>query len=370
MEIDHLHFYVDDLERWQQWFSRRCTCELWGNGEDAMARRRLLVLGQVPLLLSAPQHDDSPIAQYLRQHPPGLADVAFQVADLQTALRHYWTATPSAEQPLVAPPQPSYQAPGLQWCQVAGWGSMRHTLIERERQSQENRFPGITLEKHRPVPPLHITAVDHAVLNVQTGDLARAVDWYERHFGFCRTQTFNIATSYSGLQSQVLVHPDGTATLPINQPATANSQVQEFLTHNRGAGIQHVALRSTDILQDVDRLKDLGLTFLPVPSTYYQGLPQRPGYCAQGLDWAAIAQTQILVDWSPEAPQARLLQTFTQPIFDQPTFFFEVIERQTVWQQQQETTAQGFGEGNFRALFEAIEREQMKRGSLDTSGCA
>jgi 4-hydroxyphenylpyruvate dioxygenase len=368
MEIDHLHFYVDDLERWQQWFSQRCACELWGNGEDAATRRRLLALGQVPLLLSAPRHDESPVARYLRQHPPGLADVAFRVTDVQAAVRRYGTAAASAGKPLTASVQPSDQEPGLRWCQVAGWGSVRHTLIER--QASKPCFPGIRLVDNPRLPQLDVTAIDHAVLNVQTGDLARAVDWYERHFGFCRTQMFNIATSYSGLQSQVLVHPDGTATLPINQPATANSQVQEFLTYNRGTGVQHVALRSADILQDVARLKALGLTFLSVPSTYYQTLTQRSGYCAQGLDWAAIAQTQILVDWSPEAPQARLLQTFTQPIFDQPTFFFEVIERQTIWQKQQKTTAQGFGEGNFRALFEAIEREQMKRGSLDASGCA
>ncbi|WP_072016038.1 VOC family protein [Leptolyngbya sp. KIOST-1] len=181
-----------------------------------------------------------------------------------------------------------------------------------------------------------------------------------------------VDTPHSGLRSQVLAHPQGKAQLPINEPATANSQVQEFLDHNRGGGVQHVALHTTDIVQTVGQLRAGGVRFLAVPPSYYETLRRRPGYSTQDDmegDWlrqreAAIAQLEILVDWEPHRPQARLLQTFTQPLLNIPTVFFELIQRQVVQVQEEAVQAQGFGERNFQALFEAIEREQLKRGSL------
>jgi 4-hydroxyphenylpyruvate dioxygenase len=144
---------------------------------------------------------------------------------------------------------------------------------------------------------------------------------------------------------------------PINEPTSANSQIQEFLDVNQGPGIQHIALQTPQIVKAIAQLRHRGLSFLPIPSTYYTQLrTQHQGLPLSTAELEEIAAQEILVDWHNEASQALLLQTFTQPIFEQPTFFFELIER------RQE--AQGFGEGNFRALFEAIEREQLKRGSL------
>jgi 4-hydroxyphenylpyruvate dioxygenase len=144
---------------------------------------------------------------------------------------------------------------------------------------------------------------------------------------------------------------------PINEPTSASSQIQEFLDVNRGSGIQHIALQTPQIVNAIAQLRDLGLIFLHIPPSYYTELKLKyPTLPLSPAKLDEIAAQEILVDWQDKSKQALLLQTFTQPIFKEPTFFFELIER------RQE--AQGFGEGNFRALFEAIEREQIKRGSL------
>jgi 4-hydroxyphenylpyruvate dioxygenase len=202
------------------------------------------------------------------------------------------------------------------------------------------------------------------VLNVQTGELEGAIAWYEKTLGFQPRQSFEIQTDRSALCSQVMVHPDGTAQFPINQPASASSQIQEFLDWNRGGGIQHIALQTPHIVEAIDQFRQQGLVFLPVPFSYYEQLRLRPGFNLSELEWQTIARQEVLVDWQIEIPQALLLQAFTQPIFSEPTFFFELIERRQIWKNQQPYQSQGFGEGNFQALFEAIEREQMKRGSL------
>jgi 4-hydroxyphenylpyruvate dioxygenase len=208
----------------------------------------------------------------------------------------------------------------------------------------------------RPVTPSatpFYTHIDHVVLNVANGNLESAVSFYEKTLGFQRQQTFNIQTHRSGLHSQVMVHPHGGVQLPINEPSSENSQIQEFLNLNRGPGIQHIALATHDILQAVAQLRASGLSFIQVPPRYYRNLQQRQGFRKSAAQWAEIEAQEILVDWHSDDPEKMLLQTFTQPIFSQPTFFFESIERRC--------QAQGFGEGNFQALFQAIEQEQIKR---------
>jgi 4-hydroxyphenylpyruvate dioxygenase len=194
------------------------------------------------------------------------------------------------------------------------------------------------------------------VLNVAAGDLERAAAWYKNTLDFESKQTFKIQTDRSALHSQVMVSSNSSVQLPINEPASPHSQIQEFLDVNRGPGIQHIALNTPNIVQAIAQLRPRGLSLLPVPPSYYTQLQQRQGLPLSAVELQEIAQEQILVDWDNTTPQALLLQTFTQPIFGQPTFFFELIERRF--------QARGFGEGNFRALFEAIEREQFKRGSL------
>ena len=168
-------------------------------------------------------------------------------------------------------------------------------------------------------------------------------------------QTFNIKTDRSGLHSQVMISPHGHVQLPINEPASPSSQIQEFLEVNRGAGIQHIALQIPNLVEGISRFRAAGLSFLSVPQSYYSQLQQRCNFTLSSQELQGIAHQEILVDWHEDAaPGELLLQIFSQPIFHEPTFFFEFIERRFL--------AQGFGEGNFQALFQAIEREQIKRG--------
>lgn len=375
MEFNHLSFYVDEVAPWRDWF-----VQAWGGvwagpelsqppghlaPETALGEMALVYVGQVPLLIVA---DAAVVAPYLDKHPPGIGDIALRVGNLEQTLHRVVAAGGQILQPITHDPWGRGQ-----WGQIQGWGSLSHTLVESWQA--EPWVPGIApLSTTGPAAYSHslITAIDHAVVNVPTGELPQAVAWYANQLGFQPRQRFAIDTSRSGLLSQVLAHPQGGAQLPINEPATANSQVQEFLDYNRGGGIQHVALHTNDIVHTVEQLRKGGVSFLPVPQSYYEALGQRPGYQTQGdlsSDWlhqreAAIARLQILVDWEPHLPQARLLQTFTQPFLSIPTVFFELIQRQVVRVDGDLAQAQGFGERNFQALFEAIEREQMKRGSL------
>lgn len=362
MDIDHLHFYVDDGATWREWFVQHCGCRQVITWQDNQVHRSLLTLGQVPLLLSSPLVGEGPIATYLAQHPNGVGDVAFRVADLEAVVLRVVGQGGVLREPIQTVERPEG---GFRWCQIQGWGSLRHTLIERQGPWYLLPWlPAIPGQSLAAGGDLGITAIDHAVLNLGQGDLEQATAWYEKMLGFERQQRFRIETSQSGLNSYVLGHPEGQAKIPINEPATANSQIQEFLTYNRGPGIQHVALQSLDVVATVAHLRQLGLTFLEVPPTYYEALVQRPAWPLVNLDLAQVQTHQILVDWVQDLPQGCLLQTFTQPLFGLPTFFFELIERQRFWQGNIQKHAQGFGEGNFQALFEAIEREQMKRGSL------
>jgi 4-hydroxyphenylpyruvate dioxygenase len=359
MKFNHLHFYVDQVTVWHE-----RLVQTWGATSmllDAQTANpiALLCLGQIPLLLSEPEATGGAVADYLDGHPPGIGDLAFCVKHLDALVQRVLNAGGNLTQPV----QQDRHQP-VRWCQIQGWGTLRHTLVEPLE-------PGIwippLMTRGRSLPTLDQTSInhiDHAVLNVATGQLATATAWYEQQLGFQPQQRFAINTPYSGLNSQVLVHPEGPAQLPINEPTTPNSQVQEFLDWNQGAGIQHIALHSQDIFQTVQQWRNAGVAFLEVPASYYDQLAQRPDYQAEIGELAAIARLQLLVDWAPHLPQAQLLQTFTQPLFDQPTLFFEVIQRRTATVNGQQVTAQGFGERNFLALFEAIEREQTKRGSL------
>lgn len=369
MEFNHLSFYVDEVAPWRNWFVHAWG-GVWAGPEPSPAPEQLVqdqalvYLGQVPLLIVAAP---STVARYLRQHPPGIGDIAFRVADLEQTLRQVMAAGGQVIQVC----QTDAWGRG-RWGQIQGWGSLSHTLIESRHE--ERWVPGIAPRAVQQAanPSSLVTAIDHAVVNVPTGELSQAVEWYASQLGFQPRQRFTIDTDRSGLRSQVLAHPAGSAQLPINEPATDNSQVQEFLDYNRGGGIQHVALHTKDIVHTVEQLRSGGVSFLPVPQSYYEALGQRPGYQTQGdmpSDWirqreATIARLQILVDWDPHLPQARLLQTFTQPFLSIPTVFFELIQRQVVRVNGNLAQAQGFGERNFQALFEAIEREQMKRGGL------
>ncbi|TAF04712.1 MAG: 4-hydroxyphenylpyruvate dioxygenase [Nostocales cyanobacterium] len=347
LQIDHVHFYVEDAQTWRNWFVKYLGFQAVvssifptpaNQAKSFHTCTEVVKNGNVHFLLSSPLLPTSPVAEFLRHHPPGVADVAFTVADVEAVTTK---ATAKGAKLLQSVQDGVY----CKYSKIAAWGRLTHTLIERtiigsQLQSQiDDSF----------------TAIDHVVLNVAVGDLKTAVSWYQRILDFQPQQSFKIHTDRSGLHSQVMISPNGRVQLPINQPASPNSQIQEFLEVNRGPGVQHIALRTPNLISAIARFRAAGLSFLSVPNSYYTQLQQRLELPLSPPELQAIAQQEILVDCQKDAPlEALLLQIFTQPIFNEPTFFFEFIERRS--------QAAGFGEGNFRALFAAIESEQIKRG--------
>lgn len=409
MYFHHLHFYVRDVAFWRDWFIRKLSFKselTQGNQsevtwtanrptEDRSTERtqlaktmqpptpsttlsdrrcvntptadyEVLVQGAIEIRLSG----GAAAADYLCHHPPGLIDVGLATDCFDVVLQRAIAQGARCIRPV------SINAAGQRECQIQGWADLRHTLVEVSPQwvaaqkiylnhSSHLSHSSATAASDWAAALAHkLCAIDHVVLNVPQDKLATASDWYQRVFGLVSTQHFEIATANSGLRSQVLRHPTGNLQIPINEPTSANSQIQEFLHHNRGAGIQHVALRSHNAVSAIAHFRQQGLDLINVPETYYESLRQRSD-CPLP-DTSAASRQQLLLDWAKGGQQGMLLQTFTQPIFSEPTFFFEIIERSTFIEAGQIKQAQGFGEGNFQALFEAIERAQMARGSF---GC-
>lgn len=387
MQIDQVHFYVEDARELRKWFVECLGFDAVASGENDHTLTEVVQNGSVYFVLFSPVTQRSPIARFLERHPPGVADLVFRVEHLVSAVARAINCGAEVLQPVQICREPQGS---LKWSKLSAWGALNHTLIERtgltpllpnasewglaklpllpsthEKTVGHLHAPDMGLEScdlHQ--IPICFTEIDHVVLNVPVGELQQAVQWYANVLGFQPRQTFEIQTAHSGLCSRVMVHPLGRVQLPINEPSSMNSQIQEFLNWNRGAGIQHIALHTVDIVSAIARLRSQGMAFLEVPPAYYSQLRQR-GLQLSQADWQALETQQILVDWQLENADALLLQTFTQPVFQQPTFFFELIERRQVYQNGQLKRAQGFGEGNFRALFEAIEQEQVKRGSLE-----
>lgn len=363
MQIDHFHFYVENAQKWRDWFVGKLGFQALGSDTSNHTRTEAVKSGPVCILLSSALTSASPVADFLRSHSPGIADIAFLVKDIESLIAKAVSHGVTVLQPI------QYKQQGnsyLKWAKIAAWGCLSHTLIERMGNGEwitANFSPSSPLQ----VSPSPFIGIDHVVLNVGSGDLERAATWYENVLGFRRQQTFDIQTSRSGLQSQVMLHPSHLVKFPINQPSSVNSQIQEFLDINGGPGIQHIALQTSNLIQAIAQLKTSGVSFIKVPRTYYTQLQQRERLPLSPTELQEIANHEILVDWEDICPQTReteplLLQTFTKPIFTQPTFFFEVIERRICYVNGQQKQAQGFGERNFRALFEAIEQEQIKRG--------
>ena len=365
MKIAHIHFYLEDAKASRDWFVHQLGFQAVAGGVSNYTCTEVVKSGPVYFVLSSPLTPLSPVAQFLNQHPAGVADIAFLVEDVEAVMTRAIAHGAKVLQPIHQHQQGNIY---VQWGKIAAWGSLTHTLIQQsvcelEPRGRKEEFfilpcsPAPLLPSSSAPPPLSsFTGIDHVVLNVAAGELEDAVAWYKNTLDFYSKQSFKIQTERSALHSQVMVSHNNKVQLAINQPASPNSQIQEFLDANRGSGIQHIALQTLNIVQLLAQLRAIGVSFLPVPPSYYTQLQHRQGLTLSASELEEIAEQQILVDWEETNPDAVLLQTFTQPIFEQPTFFFELIERRF--------QARGFGEGNFRALFEAIEREQLKRGSI------
>jgi 4-hydroxyphenylpyruvate dioxygenase len=360
MEIAYIHFYVPDIRRSRDWFLDTMGFSLVGQSINSHTITEIIEINSILLLLSAPLKETSPVAFYLKKHPPGVADIAFQIQDFDAFTQKLVDLKVDIlENDLIS-------LKNSRMIKIKGWGNLEHTLIEAQDNSENQLgscFQNITSLSSNNLSDVnsHVTGIDHVVLNVQRSHLKSAVAWYQRIFDFQVQQLFTIKTPNSGLYSEALIDPSHQIQFNINEPTSDNSQIQEFLDLNVGSGIQHIALKTTDILQTVRQMKNLGLTFLEIPASYYQKLDQKYGIKIQAFlgneYWEQFKKEKILLDFPAKSPQSLLMQIFSQPIFEKPTFFFEFIQRRD--------NAEGFGEGNFLALFEAMETEQRERNLGD-----
>jgi 4-hydroxyphenylpyruvate dioxygenase len=354
--IDHLEFWVGNARQTAGFLASAFGFEIlaYAGPETGLADRSSYMLrqGDIRFVVTAGLSPDSPVTAHARTHGDGVRDLAFVVDNATLA---YETALSRGATGLVAPWVDSDADGRIVRATVAAYGDTRHTFVERGDYA--GLFaPGYELsELSQPVgPAVGLERIDHVVANVELGRLEAWVDFYARIFGFDQLVHFDdetISTEYSALMSTV-VWDGSKVVLPINEPATGlrRSQIQEYLDCYRGPGVQHIALRTSDIVTTVRALRDRGVRFLRVPGTYYEAAVER----MDGIDlpWDELADLGILADRDHEG---HLLQVFTETMGDRPTVFFEIIQREG---------SRGFGAGNFKALFEAIEREQARRGNL------
>lgn len=347
--IDHLEFYVDDVEKWVEWHENRLGLYRRAEGDTStgLKGKRSVVVGQgrVNFVFSQPEGDDAKakeIRDFLELHGCGVKDVAFKVDCVDSAMKHALSAGATAVEDKQSDGEFSRAA-------IASYGDNIHSFVQRGKSrlflpGYNNVAGGVELAN------IHMMMIDHIVSNVE--DMDKWVDFYAKVFGFDETAHFDINTGRSALMSKVVGNTDGYIRLPINEPSSENSQIQEFLDEFRGPGVQHIALLTSDIVTAVTEMRREGLDFLEVPDTYYEMLPARVGEIKEDIE--ALRKARVLVD--RDRDDGYLLQLFSKPVFDRPTLFYEIIQRHG--------NSVGFGEGNFQALFEAIEREQMKRGTL------
>jgi 4-hydroxyphenylpyruvate dioxygenase len=358
MKIDHVHFYTRNAARTRDWFIHNVGFQAIGNCISQHTQTELIALNSAYFVISSPLNSASPVAQYLNHHPEGVADLAFRVKNLAATMERSRRLGVEIVQNIQLWQSPQGK---FKFAQITGWQDLQHTLIEVTEQPDRSDAKAISdccvpislkpynLNRTSQSNVTQITHIDHIVLNVAQGKLDSAVKLYQELFNFKVQQSFEIQTNSSGLSSQALIDDAGEVQFNINQPTTANSQIQEFIDVNGGSGIQHLALRSQNLIADVAQLHQK-LKFLAVPPAYYKRL--KPLLSLNQAERAAVIQQQILVDGDWISPQSLLMQIFTQPIFEQPTFFLELIERRH--------SAQGFGQGNFQALFEAVERQSKQ----------
>ncbi|MFC8529679.1 4-hydroxyphenylpyruvate dioxygenase [Nocardia sp. NPDC057227] len=295
----------------------------------------------------------SPLAAHHREHGDGIADIALEVPDVDRCVR---TARARGATVLTEPHDETDEFGTVRVAALAAYGDTRHTLIDRSRYDGPYR-PGFVARTGGPTGAPVFLAVDHVVGNVELGRMDRWAGFYRDVMGFTDLAEFigdDIATEYSALMSKVVANGNHRVKFPLNEPAPGRkrSQIDEFLEFYRGPGVQHVALATADIIGAVDILRAQGIEFLDTPAAYYRDpeLRARIGHVRAPV--AELERRGILVDRDEDG---YLLQIFTRPLGDRPTVFFELIERHG---------SLGFGKGNFRALFEAIEREQEARGNL------
>ena len=353
---DFVEIYVGNAKQAAHFYQSAFGFQLVGyRGPETGTRDRasyLLQQSKVRLVLTSPLSPDHPAAAHVAQHGDGVRDIALWVDD---ARRAFDLAIERGARPAQAPTVLRDDDGEVVIAAIHTYGDTIHSLVERRN------YRGVFLPGFRPVtsrynpPPVGLLHVDHCVGNVELGAMNTWVGFYQDVMGFRNLISFDdkdISTEYSSLMSKVVASGNDRIKFPINEPAQGRkkSQIDEYLEFYRGPGVQHLAIATDDIVQTVTALRDRGVEFLQVPKTYYDTVSDRVGRIDEKM--TQLRELGILVDRDDEG---YLLQIFSKPVEDRPTLFYEIIQRKG---------AKSFGAGNFKALFEAIEREQERRGNL------
>jgi 4-hydroxyphenylpyruvate dioxygenase len=354
--MDHIELYVGNAKQSAQFYRTVLGFTIRGYRGPETGHREtasyFLEQGKIRIILTGAMSSSHPVAQHVLKHGDGVKVLALEVDDAAKSLEE--TVKRGALKVHDVRLQQD-QHGTVKTASIATYGETIHTFVERG-DYRGVFLPGYEARDERPPNgEAGLQAIDHIVGNVELGAMNRWVDFYAKTMGFSQLVHFDdeaISTDYSALMSKVMQNGSGKIKFPINEPAHGKkkSQIEEYLDFYEGPGVQHLALITGDIIATVDKLRASGLEFLTIPPSYYENLDERIGAIKETVD--DLRRLGILVDRDDEG---YLLQIFTRPIQDRPTVFFEVIQRRG---------CRGFGAGNFKALFEAIEREQARRGNL------
>jgi 4-hydroxyphenylpyruvate dioxygenase len=354
---DHIEFYVGNAHQAAYYYRAAfgMTLVAYCGPETGMRERASYLVQQnkIRFVLTAALRPEHPIARHALKHGDGVRSISLWVDDAAAAYRE---TTRRGAKGVLKPTVLTDEYGKVRLSAIRIYGDTIHTFVER------SNYHGVFLPGFKPVAsadvvarPVGLQYIDHMVGNVGWGQMDTWVRFYEEVMGFRLYQHFDdkdISTEYSALMSKVMANGNGRVKFPINEPAEGRrkSQIEEYLDFYQGPGVQHIAMATGDIVETVSRLRSQGIKFLRVPGTYYEELHQRVGKIDEPVD--RLRELGILVDRDDEG---YMLQIFTKPVEDRPTLFFEIIQRKG---------SRSFGKGNFKALFEAIEREQALRGNL------
>jgi 4-hydroxyphenylpyruvate dioxygenase len=358
--IDHVRMFVGNARQSAYFYRNAFGFDVvaYAGLETGVRHEAGYVLrqGQITFVLASPLRADHPDADRLIRHGDGVQSIALEVEDVPAAFE---AAVARGARPATPPRTIEDEFGAYDFAEIHAYGDTTHAFVNRAR------YHGVFAPGYKPLDPerysprtfhpVGLAAIDHIVANVEEGRMGDWVDYYSKVMGFSLLASFDdkdISTDYSALMSKVVTDGRGRIKFPINEPAPGRrrSQIEEFLEFYGGPGVQHIAMATGNIIESVRAMAANDVSFLRVPPAYYEMLPERVGNIRE--DQHELAELGILVDRDEEG---YLLQIFTKPVEDRPTLFFEIIQRRG---------AKSFGKGNFKALFEAIEREQERRGTL------
>lgn len=353
---DHIEFYVGNAKQSAYYYQAAFGYNLvaYSGPETGIKDKTSYILQQdkVRLVLTTSLNPDSEISAHVKKHGDGVKVLALWVDDAEKSFNE---TVKRGAVPSIKPQILKDEFGEIKISAIKTYGEVIHTFVERKN------YKGIFMPGFQKVKseyqstPVGLKYVDHCVGNVELGMMNKWVEFYEKVMGFKLLLTFDdkdISTEYSALMSKVVSNGNGYIKFPINEPAEGKkkSQIEEYIQFYKGAGVQHIAVATDDILYTVSELRKRGVEFLNVPEVYYEDVLDRMGKIDENIE--DLKKLNILIDRDDEG---YLLQIFTKPVEDRPTLFYEIIQRKG---------AKSFGKGNFKALFEAIEREQARRGNL------